>query len=157
VGPGVLWAALYHPVCWSMNYPDPWSYPMSKTVLLMFCLLCGLLLLACAKPDATTNREATNSSSSTATASPSAATNTTASADQVGIPECDAFITKYDECVSSKVPESLRPQFKSNIAQWRTAWKQAAANPQTRATLVATCQTTIETARTSMKSFGCTF
>jgi hypothetical protein len=131
---------------------------MSKSVLLMTCCLGGLLLLACSKPDATTNRDVTSPSTTTPAASPAATSSTTASTDdKVGVPECDAFITAYDNCVTSKVPESVRPQYKSAIATWRTQWKRLAENPQTKATLVAACNTQLETAKTQMKAFGCTF
>lgn len=127
---------------------------MPKSLLLMLCLLTGLLVLACAKSEET-NRNvaapgATNSSAPVNT-------NSSASAgDKIGIEECDSFLTAYDNCVSNKVPEAVRPQYKNAINTWRTEWKKLADNPQTRGTLATVCKNQMETARAQVKSFGCT-
>ncbi|HEX9629190.1 MAG TPA: hypothetical protein VF961_04160 [Pyrinomonadaceae bacterium] len=73
------------------------------------------------------------------------------------MPECDEFIAAYDACVSSKVPEAARAQYKTAIEQWRSSWRKLAANPNTKATLAAACKQSAESARASMKSYGCTF
>ena len=128
---------------------------MSKSLLLMLCLLTGLLVLACAKTDETNRNVAapggTNSSAP-------GGTNSSASAgDKIGIEECDSFLTAYDNCVSNKVPEATRAQYRTAINTWRTEWKKLADNPQSRGTLATVCKTQMETARTQFKSFGCTF
>ena len=69
----------------------------------------------------------------------------------------DEFIANYDACISSKVPEMARAQYKTTIDQWRTSWKKLAANPQTKGTLAAACKQSAEQARTSMKMYNCTF
>lgn len=131
---------------------------MTKSLLLMLCLLTGLLVLACAKSE--TNRNvaapaATNSSAPVST--PASTTNSSASAgDKIGIEECDSFLTAYESCVSNKVPEAVRAQYKTAISNWRTSWKKLAENPQTRGTLANICKQQMETARTQVKSFGCT-
>jgi hypothetical protein len=100
----------------------------------------------------------TTNANKTATAAASPVTATTALAgEKIGVPECDDFIAAYDACVSSKVPESARAQYKTGIEQWRSGWKKLAANPNTKATLAAACKQTAESARASMKSYGCTF
>src|SRR5260370_17306879 len=63
-----------------------------------------------------------------------------AAGDKIGVPECDDFITKYDACVSSKVPESARAQYKSAVDQWRSSWKKLADNPATKGTLPTACK-----------------
>ena len=129
---------------------------MSKSLLLMLCILTGLLVLACAKPAVDTNRNAAvpaNATSPVPAGTP--ATNTNAAA--IGIAECDTFLTAYDNCVSNKVPENIRAQYKTAIATWRTEWKKLADNPQTRGTLATVCKQQMETARTQVKAFGCTF
>jgi hypothetical protein len=131
---------------------------MSKSLLLMFCLLTGLLVLACYKsPD--TNREAVspaNTSSPAPAGTP--ATNTNTSTGQaVGIAECDNFITAYENCVSSKVPEAARAQLRNAVTTWRTEWKKLADNPQTRGTLAAACKTQRDATAAQMKTYGCTF
>jgi hypothetical protein len=127
---------------------------MSKSLLLMLCLLIGLLVLACGKQE--TNRNAAATAPATATPAANANT-TTATAEKVGVAECDNFITAYETCVSSKVPEASRAQLRNAVTTWRTQWKKLADNPQTRGTLAAACKTQLEATRTSMKAYGCTF
>jgi len=127
---------------------------MRKQFVLSLCVVSALLILSCAKsePDPGTNRAA--ELMPTTTSSPPATANSSTS---IGVPECDDFIAKYDACVSSKVPEVARAQYKSTIEQWRTSWKQLSGNPQTRASLVQACKSAAEQARTSMKTFNCEF
>jgi hypothetical protein len=127
---------------------------MSKSFILMLCLLTGLLLLACAKSEPNTN--STNTAATTPAAASPVAT-VAASGDKIGVTECDAFITAYEACVRDKVPEVARAQFNSSLAQWRKSWRDLAANPQTRGTLAQACKTQIEAARQSMKAYNCTF
>ena len=47
---------------------------------------------------------------------------TTAHAQSTGIAACDDFLTKYDACVVSKVPEAQRAMYKTQIDQTRKAW-----------------------------------
>jgi hypothetical protein len=126
---------------------------MSKSLLLILCILTGLLVLACSKSD-DTNRNAT---STAAPASSPATTANTSGGDKVGIAECDNFITAYENCVSSKVPEPARGPLKNAVATWRTEWKKLADNPQTRGTLAAACKTQRDATITQMKAYNCTW
>ena len=128
---------------------------MRTTVLLSLCVVCALLLVACSKTENSKN----TSTPATSSTSPKAAAPATAgtSGEKIGVPECDEFIAAYDACVSSKVPESARAQYKTAIAQWRSSWSKLAANPNTKATLAAACKQSAESARASMKTYGCTF
>jgi len=131
---------------------------MSKSLLLMLCILTGLLVLACAKSDTNRNAAPAATNSAAPAGTPASSTNSSAStSDKIGVEECDHFLTAYDNCVTTKVPEALRPRYKTTIATWRADWKKLADNPQTRGTLVTVCKTQLETARTQMKSMGCTF
>ena len=127
---------------------------MKLRIFLPLCVMCALMLVACARQDDTTNRA---SSSPVASSATPAAPAPVASGDKIGVPECDDFIAAYDACVSSKVPEVARAQYKTAIEQWRSGWKKLADNPQTKPTLAAACKQTVEQARASMKSFNCTF
>jgi hypothetical protein len=131
---------------------------MSKSLLLMLCILTGLLVLSCSKS------EETNRNAAAPAGTPAAATNrndnaptTAATAEKVGVAECDNFITAYENCVSSKVPAASRDQLQRAVATWRTEWKKLADNPQTRGTLATACKTQLEATRTQMKAYGCTF
>jgi len=134
---------------------------MSKSLLLMSCILIGLLVLACGKAVETNRNGNTNTATAVPAGSPVAPPtnkndNSGASA-QVGVAECDTFITAYENCVNAKVPEAARAQFRTTMTTWRTEWKKLADNPQTRPTLVNVCKTHMENARTQMKAYGCTF
>ena len=129
---------------------------MSKSLILVLTLLVAMLMIGCSKSESTTNKDAATPTKPAA--SPAATTATTASsADSIGVPECDAFIAKYEACVKDKVPAQARAQFNTGLAQWRKSWHDLAQNPQTKATLVGVCKTQLDSAKTSMKAYGCTF
>lgn len=136
---------------------------MSKSLLLLICILTGLLVLACAKSEET-NRNAAAPANSNAPAPASSVTtnkNTNADAaastgDKIGVEECDAFLTAYESCITSKIPEAARAPYRSSIGTLRTEWKKLADNPQTRGTLAAACKTQHDAVRAQVKSFGCT-
>ena len=124
---------------------------MKKSILLATCLAVAFLVVACAQPETSTNR---STGPSTATSTPAA---TAPSGDKIGIAECDDFLAAYDACVTGKVPEAARAQYKASIEQWRSSWKKLAGNPETRASLAAACKQSAEQARVQMKTFDCTF
>jgi len=126
---------------------------MQKRILLTMCVAVAFLIVACAQPETSTNRN-TGPSTATSTSTPAAAA---PSGDKIGIAECDDFIAAYDACVSNKVPEAVRAQYKASIEQWRSSWKKLAENPDTRGSLAAACKQSAEQARVQMKSFDCTF
>ena len=135
---------------------------MSKSFLLMLCIVIGLLALACGKAEETNRNATTNNATApvpagTPVAPPTNRNDNTGAIAQVGVAECDAFITAYENCVTTKVPEAARAQFRTTLTTWRTEWKKLADNPQTRGTLVTVCKTHLENAKTSMKAYGCTF
>lgn len=131
---------------------------MITKLSLLVCIAGGLVLIGCAGTETNTNTATTTNANKPATATtPASTTATTASADKIGVPECDEFIANYDACVSGKVPETVRAQFKTGMEQWRSSWKKLAENPQTKGTLANVCKQTVETARASMKAYNCTF
>lgn len=130
---------------------------MSKSILLISAFLLGALLFVGCKSDSGTNREAASTTSAPAASPAASKPVTTASADKIGVPECDAFLTAYEACVKDKVPESVRPTFNTTLAQWRKSWKDLAANPQTKATLASVCKTSLDQAKQSMKAYNCSW
>lgn len=82
---------------------------------------------------------------------------TAAHAQSTGIASCDEFLTKYDACVGSKVPEAQRAMFKTQIDQTRKAWVDMAKNPSTKATMEATCKQTMDATKASLTAYGCSF
>jgi hypothetical protein len=73
------------------------------------------------------------------------------------VPECDEYIANYESCVSGKVPEVARAQFKTSLEQLRSSWRKLAENPQTKGSLAAACKMSADQARTAMKAYNCTF
>jgi len=82
---------------------------------------------------------------------------TAAHAQSTGIAACDDFLTKYDACVVSKVPEAQRAMYKTQIDQTRKAWVDMAKNPSAKATMESTCKQTLDATKASLTSFGCSF
>jgi hypothetical protein len=133
---------------------------MRRTTILVLSVVCGLVLIACSKTDTTNNSNTKASSGTTekpATATTPASGTASTTGDNIGVPECDDFITKYDACVSNKVPEMVRAQYKDAVARWRTEWRRMAHDPATRGQLAAACKQAAEQQSAALKSFGCTF
>lgn len=141
---------------------------MLRKVLPILCVIAVMILIGCggsadnANAGNANRANANRATTTTTNAAPAntATTNSTtaaASGEKIGVAECDDFIAKYDACVSAKVPEAARAQFNASIKQWRDSWRTLAANPQTKGTLAQACKSAMESARTSMKSYGCEF
>ena len=126
---------------------------LTRTILIL-CALFAMFLVGCSKTETMSNENSsTGNSNKTMAGNPS--TMTAPAGEKIGVPECDDFIAKYDACVSSKVPEAARAQYKSAIAQWRSSWKKLAENPQTKGTLAAACKQAAEQQAAALKTYGC--
>ena len=138
--------------------------------LFALCVLLGTVMLACggaentntATTNATTNantKAAATPASTTATPASTTATpaSTASTGEKIGVAECDDFLTKYEACVTGKVPAAQQATFKSSIEQWRSSWKKLADNPATKGTLASICKTSLEQAKTSLGTYGCTW
>ena len=95
------------------------------------------------KPAATTN------------AQPAAQVVGVATGGQIGVPECDEYLTKYEACVQGKVPESVRATFSQSMNQMRDAWKQAAVTSAGKAALATGCKQALAAAKQAMTAYGC--
>ena len=82
---------------------------------------------------------------------------TAANAQSTGVAACDEFLTKYDACVGSKIPEAQRATFKTQIDQTRKAWIYMAKNPSAKTTMEATCKQTMDATKASLTAYGCSF
>jgi hypothetical protein len=120
---------------------------------ILLCLVCAIVLVGCAKSEPTSETPKTTPAATT----PASTAPVASAGEKIGVPECDEYLTNYDACVTGKVPEVARAQYKSAIEQTRASWKKLAENPQTKASLAAACKQSAEQARTAMKSFNCTF
>ena len=129
---------------------------MLRRILPVLFVLSALFLFACAKTAPPTNDAAPEAAKKAASTTPPAAT-TTPSTGKIGVPECDDYLAKVDACVSSKVPEAQRAQYKAAMETSRKAWQQAASTPQGKAGLAAACKQATEAAKTLYKAYNCTF
>jgi hypothetical protein len=80
-----------------------------------------------------------------------------AQAQSTGIAVCDDFLTKYDACVVSKIPEAQRAMYKTQLDQTRKSWLDMSKNPTTKATMESTCKQTMDATKPSLTALGCTF
>lgn len=78
-------------------------------------------------------------------------------AEPVGIPACDDFLSKYEACLSDKVPVAQQSAFKGQMEQLRASWLSLAKNPQTRPTLEPVCKTSADQMKVAVASYGCQF
>ena len=127
-------------------------------ICLFICVAAAIVFAGCAKTEnGNSNAVTANANRPAASTTPKTTAPPVATAEKIGVPECDNFIAAYDACVSSKVPEAVRAQYKTSIEQWRTSWKKLAENPNTKASLPAACKQSAEQARAAMKTYNCTF
>jgi hypothetical protein len=132
---------------------------MISKLSLLLCAIFAIVLVGCSKSDTNTNGNAATTNSNKAASSSTTPASSTASTagDKIGVPECDEYLTAYNTCISSKVPEAARVQYKTSMDQVRASWRKLAENPATKGSLAAACKQATEQARAAMKSYGCTF
>jgi hypothetical protein len=134
---------------------------MLRKSFLILAVLCAALLIGCSSTNNNNNSTAAEGNRNTGVTAPSTPSTTTSSSttsgEKIGIAECDDFLAKYEDCVNKNVPEAQRGQFESTMKQWRDSWRQLAKNEMTKGTLTAACKQVAESAKTSMKSYNCTF
>jgi hypothetical protein len=78
-------------------------------------------------------------------------------AQSTGVAACDDFMTKYEACLTGKVPAAARTQYKTQIDEMRKTWSDLAKNPAVKSTLEGTCKQTADQMKMAMSSFGCSF
>lgn len=84
-----------------------------------------------------------------------AKTDMAATGDDIGIPECDNYIKKYEACVKDKVPAQASEALKTSFETVRKGWKDAAKNPQAKEGLASACKQAHEAAKQSMAAYKC--
>lgn len=119
---------------------------MPTKTLVIFCVLCVGLLCGCFKASSTSNHNSNNNSTSS---------NSRATAEKIGIAECDEFVAKYETCISDHVPDKEKRQYQENIDMWRRLWRDMAAKSDDKPGLAKVCKRKIEEAREAMQSFKC--
>jgi hypothetical protein len=82
-------------------------------------------------------------------------TSAAAPAAVIGIPECDAYVSKYSRCIENRVPEAARAQMKDALQATILAWQDAAKTPAVHEGLRTACGAAMDAARTATASMGC--
>ncbi|MDO9280268.1 MAG: hypothetical protein Q7U06_00025 [Pseudomonadota bacterium] len=66
----------------------------------------------------------------------------------IGVPECDDYIKKMESCIASADP-ATKAAMESGFKSTRDAWAQAAAIPETKATLASSCSAMLASVATN--------
>lgn len=74
---------------------------------------------------------------------------------EIGVAECDEYVTKYKACLSDKVPAEAKDAMEKGMQTMVDGWKKAAATPEGKKGLAAGCKQALEGAKTAMASYGC--
>ena len=128
---------------------------MVRKSLLILSVLLVAIFFGCNKTEMGNSNTASENSNKSMTSTTNTSGTTASTGGKIGIAECDDFITKYEACVSGKVPEVARAQYQNMLKQWRESWKKAAENPQTKAALATQCKQIKEQQEAALKNFGC--
>ena len=73
---------------------------------------------------------------------------------QIGIPECDEYLTKYSRCIEAKVPTAARASMNDAMEATARAWKEAANGPA-RDQLGPGCKAALDAAKQATAAMGC--
>ena len=139
---------------------------MKRQLSLVLAITAALALAACQKQEAAppaadtaapaeSTPAAEPAPAAEAAPAPADATAVAATGESIGIPECDDYLTKYEACISAHVPAASQDALKQSLDATRTGWKQAIAAGGG-ASLAAACTQMKESARASLKAYGCT-
>lgn len=120
----------------------------STTALLFVFSIATLAVSGCAKKEETSvSTTTTTKTEATAPAAPSG--------DSVGVPECDDYITKYQNCLKGKIPEAAQAAMKGAFDTTVTEWKKVAATPEGKSGLAMACKSALDASKQAMGAYGC--
>lgn len=123
---------------------------MKKATTLLFVFsIAALVVSGCAKKEggAPEAKAPEASAPAAATAAPSG--------DSVGVPECDDYITKYQNCLKGKIPEAAQAAMKGAFDTTVTEWKKVAATPEGKSGLAMACKSALDASKQAMGAYGC--
>jgi hypothetical protein len=81
--------------------------------------------------------------------------NLVAAQDKVGVETCDAFIAKYEACLTAKLPTASQPPAMDGVKQMRMMWKTMAADPSTKDRVSGLCQQAADAIKQQTAALGC--
>jgi hypothetical protein len=77
--------------------------------------------------------------------------------EEIGIPECDAYIRKYQACLAERVPVEAQTPLRIALDEKRKQWRASATDQYSHATVSDQCRSAMAIARQSMSEYGCDF
>ena len=123
---------------------------------IIVALVLGIGLIACeTKEHADAELDAINKAK-TAARKASARANTSES-QEIGIPECDAYIRSYESCLAEKVPDTRRDALRTTLNEQRNKWQTAVTSGEERAGIAEQCKSAVASAAQAMGDYGCSF
>lgn len=138
---------------------------MKARAILATVSVLGLMLVSFGCGGAATNNTTANTTNTANKPANTTTTNTTStetaktetSAGDIGVPECDDYIKKYEACLTkvAKQAPQAEPALKDSFQKARDGWKAAAATPQGKATLASACKQAHDAAKASMAAYSC--
>ena len=81
----------------------------------------------------------------------------TCHAESTGVAACDDFLEKYTTCVTSKIPAAAQSAYKAQLDQTRKMWVDMGKNVGAKPAMEASCKQTMNTMKTALASYGCSF
>jgi hypothetical protein len=76
---------------------------------------------------------------------------------EIGVPECDAYIKSYESCLNDKVPEDKRDALRSTLDDQRKKWQDAVGSGTDAKQIADQCRSAVADATTKMGEYGCAF
>jgi hypothetical protein len=77
--------------------------------------------------------------------------------EEMGIPECDSYIRKYEACLADKVPAEAQTRLRRELNDQVKKWRFSATDSFARTNVADQCRSAIAVAKQSMAGYGCDF
>lgn len=81
----------------------------------------------------------------------------TSESQEIGIPECDAYVRHYESCLAEKVPEERRDGLRATLNEQRNKWQTAVTSGEDHAGIAEQCKSAVASATQAMGDYGCSF
>jgi HPt (histidine-containing phosphotransfer) domain-containing protein len=81
----------------------------------------------------------------------------TGEAEEIGVPECDQYIRRYEDCLMQKVPPTRQADLRATLDDEKRRWHAAMIDGASKETLAQQCRSAASLARTKMSDYGCEF
>ncbi len=121
-------------------------------------LCLSLALLAVVAAGCQSRTEPASGAAPAANAAAAPASNASpATAGVIGVAACDEYLTKWENCIATKVSADAREQVKVALDATREGWKRAALTAEGKAGLEAACKSAADLAAMQVSAYGCSW